>query len=218
MPATKDTLLQLLQGLCIWQAKKWSRPIRGEEPNDDAYRAYALLSSVWAPLGETELSRIFRRDQELDLFAIGKALYLPPLRHHANFAPVLTMRCQLDRECSGLALRVMMVSANDTDALYGLGYRIERGGNQHAFAHAQLVRDFRVGLQQRKGPPIACPDWLPEREPSFPLPASNSVALIIATLICLYGLNYDEYIDRATVIGFAAFEKPLRSAIGADGP
>ena len=60
----------------------------------------------------------------------------------------------------------------------------------------------RASIEQR-GPLIGCPEWLPETQPSFPLPATNSVTLMLAMLITLYGLDYSQYVD-ATSCGHRA--------------
>jgi hypothetical protein len=210
------TVRGLLQNLCDWQQKTWFGKSKGNEPHETASRALEQLIAAWSPLTEKEVEASFNSRSGLDLFAMRKALYLPPLSRNPQFAPVLTMRCNLDQDCSDLQLRVMLVSCRDGNSLYGIGFRLECGAGQHDFSHSQLLRDFRTGPYQQIGPLIECPEWLPETQPSFPLPATNSVTLLLAMLISLYGMEYSDYIDPL-IVGIAAYQKEIMACVKPKG-
>ena len=221
MVAARVTVRGLLLHLCSWQQKTWIRFSKGNEPHQMAYRAWEMLKTPWPPLTERDIETAFASSgATLDLFAMGKALYLPPLvpplggkLRKLQFAPVLTLRCNLDQECTGLELRVMLVSCGDDSLLNGLGFRMEFGKDNHGFYHAQLLRDFRTSGHERRGPPIGCLQWLPETQPSFPLPARNSVALILTMLISLYGTNYFEYVDATSVVGIERYQSDVMTGV-----
>ena len=68
-----------------------------------AYRAWEKLKTAWPPLPRRRSRRRSTSSRaSLDFFAMGKALYLPPLEAGMQFAPVLTLRCALDQECTDL--------------------------------------------------------------------------------------------------------------------
>ena len=87
----------------------------------------------------------------------------------------------------------------------GIGFRLETPEimNQpdattnnegiHDFHHAQLIKKFGKKKLDRKLQ-IKCPNWLPESQPSFPLPAKCPVSLLFCLIVTLYGRKeYFEY-------------------------
>ena len=83
---------------------------------------------------------------------------------------------------------------------YGIGFRMETpesmnqegdmpaNGGIHDFHHAQLIRRF--GQPKLDILPIDCPVWIPDSQPSFPLPAECPVTLLLCLIVTLYGRNY----------------------------
>ena len=107
----------------------------------------------------------------------------------------------------------MLVSCEEDSCPHGLGYRMECGTEHHVFAHTQLVRGLQAG-DDPEGNLIDSPVWLPTTQPSFPLPAPNSVTLLLAMLISLYGLAYSQYVDPRTVIGIPNYMRTIMACMG----
>ena len=88
---------------------------------------------------------------------------------------------------------------------YGIGFRLEtpESMNQtntttdnegiHDFHHAQLIKKFGKKKLDSKLR-ICCPSWLPETQPSFPVPAKCPVSLLFCLIATLYGKKeYSDY-------------------------
>ena len=163
----------------------------------------------WKPMEREDLeellspSRVESGTLEVDFTHShrGKVLYLPPLENNPQCIPILSLYCQLDNQHSIAKLRVMLVSLDGNQDLYGIGFRMEtpEGMNQntnatngdgiHDFYHAQLIRKFgQSSLDDRL--PVCSPDWLPTTQPSFPLPANCPVTLLLCLIVTLYGRKY----------------------------
>ena len=206
--ALKDCLILLFQK----QNSAWVERNPGDKPSDRALKTYNAIISRWIPITFKEIEPLFDEDQlELDFSERGKVLYLPPLTKDAHFVPVLSLDCKWDQtqtQCRA-RLKVMLVClCNCTDENqkpYGIGFRLEtpESKNQsetttnnegiHDFHHAQLIKKFgKDNLDGRLQ--IECPDWLPETQPSFPLPAKCPVSLLFCLIATLYGRKkYNEY-------------------------
>ena len=95
----------------------------------------------------------------------------------------------------------MLVSLDKKGDPYGIGFRMEtpesmnQEGNMpanpgiHDFYHAQLIQSFRRE-ELNSELQIDCPCWIPESQPSFPLPAECPVTLLLCLIVTLYGRNY----------------------------
>lgn len=199
--ALKDCLILLFQK----QNSAWVERNPGDKPSDRALKTYNAIINRWIPITFEEIEPLFDEDQlELDFSERGKVLYLPPLKKDAHFVPVLSLDCKWDQtqtQCRA-RLKVMLVClCNCTDENqkpYGIGFRLETPENKnqpetttnnegiHDFHHAQLIKKFgKDSLDGRLQ--IECPDWLPETQPSFPLPAKCPVSLMFCLIATLYG-------------------------------
>ena len=59
----------------------------------------------------------------------------------------------------------------------------EAGGKRHDYAHMQFCRTLNdVDL-----PFIEIPDWVPQRDPAFPLPSSDPVKLFLVMATAVHG-------------------------------
>ncbi len=77
------------------------------------------------------------------------------------------------------------LSTNNQNLRSGNAYGI------HDFHHAQLIRKFGQSKLDDKLQ-IDCPVWIPQSQPSFPLPAECPVTLLLCMIITLYGRKYYE--------------------------
>ena len=204
MVAEHVTVYRLLAVLCERQANAWFNPAKNSEPDPQALSAYQQLVNEWAPLRAEEVEKLAQSKSALDLVSWRRAVYLPPAAKLKHFAPLLTVYLNVGPTDTELKLRLMLVSCAEDCELYGLGYRMEFGTEEHDFPHAQLVRDFYPSAQpgRRK---IDCPIWLPQTQPSFPIPASDTVTLLLTMLMSLYGLEFTQHFDTTTVPGIGRY-------------
>lgn len=188
MKKTIGSLRQLFRTLYQIQEKRWFRQAR--TINKDALTAYNMLAYKWYPLSDRETDELFADPEtvHIDFAELRRVLYLPPLERDARFVPVLSLTCNLDETTTEISSQVMLVSLLEDEEqqsrLCGVGFRLESGAGRHDFYHAQLIRDLPGG------PPIACPTWLPDTQPSFPLLANCPVTLILSLLLSLYGIEW----------------------------
>ena len=202
--ALKDCLILLFKK----QESAWVERNPGDEPTDPALNTYNAIINKWTPITLREIESLFNKSQQ-DFSKWGKVLYLPPLKKNAHFVPVLSLDCKWNQTQRSARLKVMLVCrCNCTDencSPYGVGFRLEtpESMNQpdattdnegiHDFHHAQLIKKFgKKNLDNRLK--IECPNWLPDTQPSFPLPAKCPVSLMFCLIATLYGRKeYFEY-------------------------
>ena len=190
------TLKDILTPLCkprrlVWANEEWGR-----------------VFTQWRPIAREELEGLFAAPEtgsgsvEVDFSKSerGQVLYLPPLEKNPRCVPILSLYCKLNETQSIAKFRVMLVCLDKKGKPYGIGFRMEtpESMNQdmnttdnvgiHDFHHAQLIRRF--GQSNLDILPIDCPIWLPDSQPSFPLPAECPVTLLLCLIVTLYGRNY----------------------------
>ena len=153
----------------------------------------------------------------------GRLLYLPPLEKDPGCIPILSLYCKLKEPQSIAKFRVLLVRLDkerEPDGIYGIGFRMEtpekinqnaspstnnqdtnttNNSGRHDFHHAQLIRKFGQDELDNKLQ-IDCPIWLPQSQPSFPLPAECPVTLLLCLLVTLYGGKYyNDFIEKHTI-------------------
>ena len=163
----------------------------------------------------------------------GKVIYLPPLEKDPHCIPILSLYFKLKKTQSIAKLRVMLVGLDEDrkpDGIYGIGFRMETperinqdvslpSNNQdtdvtnsngtHDFHHAQLIRKFGQRKLDNKLQ-IDCPIWLPQSQPSFPLPAECPVTLLLCMLVTLYGREcYDRFLENHTIFEIEQYKQVL---------
>ena len=202
--ALKDLLILLFQR----QKSAWEKRNPKDKPSKQALKTYNAVKDKWIPITLKEIESLFDKSQQ-DFSEWGKVLYLPPLKKDAHFVPVLSLDCRWNQTQHSARLKVMLVCRCNCTAEnqkpYGIGFRLETPestnqpatttGNKgiHDFHHAQLIKKFGKKKLDRKLQ-ICCPDWLPEAQPSFPLPAKCPVSLFFCLIATLYGRNaYFDY-------------------------
>ena len=196
MTKTLATLKEILTPLCkrresIWVNGGWEhifvqwRPIARE----DIEELFTSPTTVSEPI-EVNFSQSER----------GRVIYLPPLERNPHCVPILSLYCKLNNQQSIAKFRVMLVCLDKEGKPYGIGFRMETphsqdqemdtptNGGIHDFHHAQLIRRF--GQPKLDILPINCPVWLPDSQPSFPLPAECPVTLLLCLIVTLYGRKY----------------------------
>ncbi len=211
MTKPSDALKDLLIPLFKKQTSAWMTRNPKDKPSCQALKTYNAIINRWEPITFEEIAYLFDEPQlDLDFSKWGKVLYLPPLKKDAHFVPVLSLDCkwnQTQTQCSA-KLKVMLVClgnhTNECQKPYGIGFRLETPENRnqskptqnnkgmHDFHHAQLIKEFGKDNLDSKLQ-IDCPSWLPETQPSFPLPAKCPMSLLFCLIATLYGKK--EYFD-----------------------
>lgn len=193
---------QILTPLCTIQKSAWIDEEKKWEPSKYALETYKFVSQLQLPFLQPvkpeDIKSFFSSSDtaNVNFFKEKKVLYLPPLKRDADdaeFVPIFSLSCNLSRDQSVARFRVMLVTLdeNDKTKLNGIGFRMETpdGTGIHNFHHAQLIHQFSPkgfgNILQ-----IKCLSWLPEAQPSFPLPADCPVTLLLCIMITLYGWEY----------------------------
>lgn len=195
--ALKDILRPLFEN----QTGTWLNQEPDLKPSCQILNTFRIISEKWKPITFEEIAYLFDKS-ELTLDFAQRVLYLPALQKKSNFVPILSLFCKLNGAQSIAQFRVMLVTLDKNhETLNGIGFRMEtpesRNQNSdtaakdgiHDFFHAQLIQNFSRTASDGK-PEIYCPDWLPESQPSFPLPADCPVTLLLCLIVTLYGRNY----------------------------
>lgn len=201
MTKTISTLNNILESLVKIQSSAWIKEEEKWKPSRQALETYKAVCGKWAPMTFEEIESLFKPPEPvLNFSQRSKVLYLPPLEKDSHFVPVLSLYCKLNAKQSVAKLRVMLVCLDEDHKPYGIGFRLEtpESMNQnanttdndgiHDFHHAQLIRKF--GNKLDRNLPVDCPSWIPESQPSFPLPAKCPVTLLLCLIVTLYGRKY----------------------------
>ena len=193
------TLKDILTPLCkprrlVWANGEWGRVFTQWRPiaREELEGLFTVPETVHGPV-EVDFSKSER----------GQVLYLPPLEKNPRCVPILSLYCKLNNQQNIAKFRVMLVCLDNEGNPYGIGFRMETPESQnqnvdmstnpgiHDFHHAQLIQKFGQTKLDSKLQ-IDCPSWIPETQPSFPLPANCPVKLLICLVLALYGKTYCE--------------------------
>ena len=211
------TLKDILTPLCkrkndVWSNENWKH-----------------IFVDWPPLAREDIEVLFLPSEtgEVDFSKSerGKVIYLPPLEKDPNCVPILSLYFKLKETQSIAKLRVLLVRLDknrEPHGIYGIGFRMEtpekvnQGVNSsvnnegaHDFHHAQLIRKFGEKKLDNKLQ-IDCPTWLPQSQPSFPLPAECPVTLLLCLLVTLYGRKYyNQFLTDHSIFEIGQYQKEL---------
>ena len=199
MEKTITTLKDILMPLC-----KEQESVRQNLPCT-ALETYQIVSEMLPPITLPDIKSLFKT-RKPNSSEWGKVFYLPPVEKYDHFVPILSLKCKLNKTPSTAQFRVMLISLKKneknqtTDEFYGVGFRMETPNSMdqnsnptdndgiHNFYHAQLVRKLDSTLKNKLQ--ITCPNWIPDSQPSFPLPADCPVTLLLCLIVTLYGKKY----------------------------
>ena len=191
-----SALQNILESLFKIQRSAWLGDQGRWKPSRPALRTYKALEKECEPITFERIEYLFKRP-ELVLNFSDRVLYLPPLKKDPNFVPVLSLSCKLNETQSIARFRVMLICSDNDKKFRGIGFRLEtpEGQNQeeetpanegtHDFHHAQLIRRLDQTILDKL--PIDCPCWLPQSQPSFPMPAKCPVTMLLCLIVTLYG-------------------------------
>ena len=228
-------LRDILTPLCKNRKDLWD--------NEDWIHIFA----EWPPLAREDIEVLFKLaktepEPVVDFLQSqrGQVLYLPPLEKDPDCVPILSLYFKLKETQSIAKLRVLLVSLDENrkpDGIYGIGFRMEtperRNQNvspttsdqsldtvdiygAHDFHHAQLIRKFGQKKLDDKLQ-IDCPIWLPESQPSFPLPADCPVTMLLCLIVTLYGRTYyNDFLSTYGTSELQEYQNKLYSWINPD--
>ena len=223
------TLKDILTPLCkrrkdVWVNENWGHIFAAWPPlAREDIEALFMPSETGTEFVEVDFSESER----------GKVVYLPPLKKDPDCVPILSLYFKLKEPQSIAQLRVMLVNLDENqgpDGIYGIGFRMEtperinhdgslsinnqsidttNNGGIHDFHHAQLIRKFGQKKLDNKLQ-IDCPIWLPQSQPSFPLPAECPVTLLLCLLVTLYGREYyNRFLAEHTIFEIEQYKQEL---------
>lgn len=164
--------------LAMWQEQRdtWQNLMGPNQPKQSHRDTYDRLAGIPQFTSKEHLEgRLPTRNERGE---VHECLILPPIRKEGGCVPLLTMTWNVTGQRAQMTLHITLARAIKGDLKY-FPMRFETGEGRHRFCHAQLGNRFRPTV----------PDWLPEKQPSFPLPAKCSVTLLLAALIALYGVD-----------------------------
>ena len=195
--ALKDILMPLFQ----IQTDAWFNREPEPRPSCQALEIFSTLLSRWEPIADFEEIEHLFQPSGLVLDFSKRVLYLPPLEKNTKFVPILSLFCKLNETQRIAQFKVMLVCFDNDKKQCAVGFRMETpesmnqstdtsdNGGIHDFYHAQLIRKF-----DQRAPDSAqgfdSPSWLPQSQPSFPLPADCPVTLLLCLIVTLYGRKY----------------------------
>ncbi|MYB92469.1 hypothetical protein F4Y43_01255 [Candidatus Poribacteria bacterium] len=223
------TLKDILTPLCknrkdIWANENWIHVFSEWPPIacEDIEALFRLAKTEPEPI-EMDFSESER----------GKVIYLPPLEKDPDCVPILSLYFNLKEPQSIAKLRVLLVRVDENrkpHGIYGIGFRMEtpekinqgvnssvnsqhvdtvNNSGSHDFHHAQLIRKFGQRKLDNKLQ-IDCPIWLPQSQPSFPLPAECPVTLLICLLVTLYGRKYyNQFLTDHNIFEIKQYQQEL---------
>ena len=197
-----NALRDILKPLFQIQFDTWFDPKLELKSSSQTFKIFQSLSERWEPVITFEEIRHSFKSSELRLNFSNRVLYLEPLlQKKTYFVPILSVFCILNETQSTAQFKVMLVCLDEGKKERGIGFRVETpesvkydtntidNGGSHDFYHAQLIRKF-----DQRAPDSAqgfdSPSWLPQSQPSFPLPADCPVTLLLCLIVTLYGRTY----------------------------
>lgn len=128
-----------------------------------------------------------RKQPDFDTLATGRgAIWWPPLS--SGEIPIIVGLTR--KETEQLCIRIGLFRLTDDDRPKAIGMRFEtphRDGEIHRFHHSQLWARIRKGDEESR---IVDPDeWMPEKQPSFPVNAASALDLVWAAAVTVYGMR-----------------------------
>lgn len=158
------------------------------------------VATEFLPVQDRELESFFRNNRVAgDLLSWNKFVHMPIVESGGRWLPVLTF--EYDFGAARVRLRVGLFQLVEDDngqaKLRAIGFRFETPEDEngaaeqepgrHGFHHAQPIMSFVPGDERRVLP---TPQWLPTKQPSFPLDANDYIQLFLSMLVTIYGRRW----------------------------
>lgn len=202
---------ELVLGFWEFGPKQWLNTGGGfdgfSEPSLNFYRIRQVAT-------REELEQLLPQEESLQIGFQNKFLHLLPVEHHGpKLYPVLHLRGDFTKNPVEVSLQVALFQQLDEGEIKAIGFRLESPGGpseeglgDHNFYHIQMIRSFAIHDITTKNakllpdlPPEECNKWIPDKEPTFPLLAGDSIELFLCLLVGLYGWNsVESFLNRAS--------------------
>jgi hypothetical protein len=145
--------------------------------------------SKFTHCGERELERFFNENPDQgDTSETGKFVFLP-LVSKRRILPVLNLVYDLPRDLA--KLQVALFTETRQHGIRAFGYRFEppEGPGRHNYWHAQPILQVRCHDESTIDLPGLKDGWRPTDTPAFPIDARSSIALLVALMVSIYGVD-----------------------------
>ncbi|MEW6128860.1 MAG: hypothetical protein AB1757_17615 [Acidobacteriota bacterium] len=113
------------------------------------------------------------------------------LRSDSGAQPVVHLKFDFSRNLPDVKIRLGLFKKQGDKKGKAFGFRYEspegsnsQGSGTHHYYHVQLIRGFKRDSDFV----YKCPKWLPLTDPALPLPATDSVSLLLCFIASLYGI------------------------------
>lgn len=114
------------------------------------------------------------------------------LRSDSGAQPVVHLKFDFSRNLPEIRIRLGLFIKRASENGNAFGFRFESpegtnapGEGAHHYYHVQLIQGFK----RNSSFVYQCPEWLPVRDPALPLPATDSVSLLLCFIASLYGIS-----------------------------
>ncbi len=167
------------------------------------------VAELWTDEGAQQICRLllpFDNSRHLESALPSEGNPSGSFRDHSRFLfldfvekekalPVLDMSWDLAAPRPMIRFRFFLLHWSDEDLkLRAVGFRLEppegaggEGPGNHDYWHAQMISEFRKGDHILAKIVGASSEWIPTKQPTFPLPARRLGDLLAVLLVSIYG-------------------------------
>lgn len=185
----------LLRDIILWLYRNQERLERESQGalSSDIRGLYELIALGCKKIeSESALEEIVQGSEGILKGPDGKSRYIYLEPTHNQMVPIFSFAYDWGCSVPKFDLRVGLFLLDKAANLAGMGFRFESpSGNTHHFHHAQPI------LALESDPLPQWPKWIPERQPSFVLDATDPITLLVCMLISFYGYDYFETLTSA---------------------
>jgi hypothetical protein len=176
-----------LYAILVWLWEKygepWNRSVKTLDVFDRLKREFSPISNREAL--EQMIGSLKRPHHEV-CESKKRYFYLTPTDDVPHVLPVLDFKIDLariDPPTPEVRLRTLMFCLHK-DELCATGFRMEsrEGSGKHDFFHCQPIKAFVKGEATR------VPEWISDRQPTFPLNVADEIHLLMCLVASLYGM------------------------------
>jgi hypothetical protein len=161
--------------------------------NKDAQKIYELVNSHFRPLSsDNEVEEGLPSEQRVTGAFKTRYLYLNPVTHGTIMVPVLTLKADFGRSIPEVRFQLGLFLLHKGDVRW-IGFRFEApegidaaGAGRHHYYHVQMIRGLHTSIPFPSNEHL---EWIPDKEPTFPLDADGPSKLLLCVLVSLYGVQ-----------------------------
>jgi hypothetical protein len=191
------------------EAKAWRDARQGTSDwrKDPVKLANQLGLNPFANADEVET--LFGRDPS------ERILLIQPARNQDNILPFLNVSFGKNKDGNSKTRLVLgMLVKKTSDGEYGFsGYRFEspEDSKNHYFHHIQPV----TGIDKNDAISARCAvEWMPTRFPTFPIPAKDSIDLVLLSLMAFRGADFVKRLSAEPTLTKVQPARRIKELIG----